>query len=64
MPKTMVIFQGLYGLLIFGIAVTMALFHYLICDRALKPGTEKKEAQGFADMEEEEQREMEEDQQE
>ena len=55
MPKTMVIFQGLYGLLVFGIAVTMALFHYLICDRALKPGAEKqKENQGFEDMEEEE----------
>jgi hypothetical protein len=60
MPKTMVIFQGLYGLLVFGIAVTMALFHYLICDRALKPGMEKK--QGFEDMEEEQFEDKEEEQ--
>jgi hypothetical protein len=38
MPKGVLISQSLWGLITLGIATTMALFHYLICDRALKPG--------------------------
>lgn len=37
MPKGMMIYSGFYGLLMIAIATTMALFHYLICDRALRP---------------------------
>ena len=50
MPKGVVITQGIYAFITLGIATTMALFHYLICDRALKPGMK----QGFADLVEEE----------
>lgn len=35
LPKGLMVAQGLYGLLMFGLAATAALFHYLICDRAL-----------------------------
>lgn len=35
LPKGLMIAQGFYGLLMIAIATTMALFHYLICDRAL-----------------------------
>ena len=38
LPKSVLITQGIYGLTTLGLATTMALFHYLICDRALKPG--------------------------
>ncbi len=38
MPKGVLISQSVWGLITLGIATTMALFHYLICDRALKPG--------------------------
>ncbi len=39
MPKGILITQSIYAVVTLGIATTMALFHYLICDRALKPGT-------------------------
>lgn len=45
MPKGVLITQGIYALVTLGLATTMALFHYLICDRALKPGVK----QGFED---------------
>ena len=41
LPKSVVITQGLYGVVTLGLATTMALFHYLVCDRALKPGSVK-----------------------
>lgn len=50
MPKGVVITQSIYAFITLGIATTMALFHYLICDRALKPGMK----QGFANVTEEE----------
>ena len=49
MPKGVLITQGIYALVTLGLASTMALFHYLICDRALKPGVK----QGFEDKEKE-----------
>lgn len=36
-PKNMIFMQGFQVILTMGIATTMALFHYLICDRALQP---------------------------
>ena len=39
MPKGVLITQSLYAVVTLGLATTMALFHYLICDRALKPGS-------------------------
>jgi hypothetical protein len=41
MPRSILITQSVYGLVTLGLATTMALFHYLICDRALKPGSAK-----------------------
>lgn len=35
MPKAMMIASGFQGLLVLALAGTTALFHYLICDRAL-----------------------------
>jgi hypothetical protein len=39
MPKGVLVVQSLYAIITVGLATTMALFHYLICDRALKPGS-------------------------
>lgn len=39
LPKGLMIAQGFYGLLMIALATTMALFHYLVCDRALQPGS-------------------------
>lgn len=39
MPKSVMVIQSLYAVITVGLATTMALFHYLICDRALKPGS-------------------------
>jgi hypothetical protein len=44
LPKGIVITQSIYALVTLGLATTMALFHYLICDRALKPGSGAKAA--------------------
>jgi hypothetical protein len=44
LPKGIVITQSIYAVITLGLATTMALFHYLICDRALKPGMKKEEA--------------------
>ena len=44
LPKGIVITQSIYALITLGIATTMALFHYLICDRALKPGSTQETA--------------------
>ena len=44
MPKGVLITQSIYALVTLGLATTMALFHYLICDRALKPGSTVKPA--------------------
>ena len=41
LPRSILITQSLYALVTLGLATTMALFHYLICDRALKPGSVK-----------------------
>jgi hypothetical protein len=38
LPKSVLITQSVYAVVTLGLATTMALFHYLICDRALKPG--------------------------
>jgi hypothetical protein len=38
LPPNVIIANGFTTLLTMGLATTMALFHYLICDRALKPG--------------------------
>jgi len=38
LPRNVIIANGFTTLLTMGLATTMALFHYLICDRALKPG--------------------------
>lgn len=35
LPKPMLIASGFQGLLVLALAATTALFHYLICDRAL-----------------------------
>lgn len=40
LPKGMMIAQGFYALLVLALAATQMLFHYLICDRALKPSVE------------------------
>jgi hypothetical protein len=37
MPPGVLIAQVLQGLILVSLTSTMALFHYLICDRALKP---------------------------
>lgn len=50
LPKSVLITQGIYGLVTLGLATTMALFHYLVCDRALKPGSEKKTPETVPDM--------------
>ncbi len=44
LPKGIVITQSVYALVTLGLATTMALFHYLVCDRALKPGSGAKAA--------------------
>jgi uncharacterized membrane protein len=41
LPKGIMVAQTFYGLIMIALATTMALFHYLICDRALKPGAGK-----------------------
>lgn len=38
LPKNMLVSQGFPMLLTLALGTTGALFHYLICDRALKPG--------------------------
>jgi hypothetical protein len=43
MPKAVLITQSLYAVVTLGLATTMALFHYLVCDRALKPGAKASE---------------------
>lgn len=43
LPKGLMVANGLYGLFMFALAATQALFFYLICSRALKPT--KKETQ-------------------
>jgi hypothetical protein len=39
LPKGVQIGQGVYGLFIFTLVATQALFFYLICERGLKPGS-------------------------
>lgn len=39
MPLGMAVAQGFYGLMVISLGATMTLFHYLICDRALKPSS-------------------------
>jgi hypothetical protein len=41
MPKGMMAMYGIQNLIVFALAATSALFHYLVCDRALQPGKEK-----------------------
>lgn len=36
-PKGMMVAQSFYAVLVIALAATQMLFHYLICDRALKP---------------------------
>ena len=35
LPKSLAIVQGFYGFILLSLSVTMALSHYLVCDRAL-----------------------------
>ena len=44
MPKGVLITQSIYAVVTLGLATTMALFHYLVCDRALKPGMKAPES--------------------
>jgi hypothetical protein len=39
LPKNVLIATSIQTLLVFGIATTTALFHYLVCARALLPST-------------------------
>lgn len=38
LPKSVLFVTGVQGFLMVGIATTTALFHYLVCDRALLSG--------------------------
>jgi len=42
-PKGLLVAHGVQAFISLGIATTMMLFLYLICDRALSPKKEKKE---------------------
>lgn len=42
-PKGLLAVHGVQAFISLGIAATMMLFHYLICDRALSPKKDKKE---------------------
>ena len=42
LPKGLMLAYGFSNLIVLLLAGTSALFFYLICDRALKPGQEKK----------------------
>lgn len=37
LPMGMMVMSGIQSLLVFALATASALFHYLVCDRALKP---------------------------
>jgi hypothetical protein len=37
LPKNMILIAGIQSLLMLGLATTTALFHYLVCARALLP---------------------------
>lgn len=50
MPRGVLITQSVYAVVTLGLATTMALFHYLICDRALKPGSVKAAPESNANM--------------
>lgn len=39
LPKNIIVANGFVTLVTMGLATTMALFNYLVCDRALKPGS-------------------------
>lgn len=41
LPMGMLVMSGLQSLIVFALAAASALFHYLVCDRALKPGMAK-----------------------
>ena len=41
LQKGLQVGHGVYGLFMFTLAATQALFFYLICDRGLKPGNQK-----------------------
>lgn len=41
LPMGMLVMSGLQSLIVFALATASALFHYLVCDRALKPGVAK-----------------------
>ncbi len=48
LPKSLMIVSGFQSLVVFALAATAALFHYLICDRALlaAKGAQVQGAQG------------------
>ena len=46
MPKSLMIASGFQSLVVFALAATAALFHYLICDRALLAKAQVQGAQG------------------
>ena len=52
MPKGLLVISGLQAFLTMAIGTTMMLFYYLVCDRALKPGSEvaKKVDEAFTNM--------------
>ena len=46
MPKSLMLVSGFQNLVVFALAATAALFHYLICDRALLAKAQVQGAQG------------------
>ena len=50
LPKGLVVAHGLQAFITLGIATTMMLFLYLVCDRALQPG-QKARKEGFKKQE-------------
>ena len=49
LPTGMIIASTFQSLIGFALAATAALFHYLVCDRALKPGVEKMDNERVVD---------------
>jgi hypothetical protein len=49
LPTGMIIASTFQSLIVFALAAVSALFHYLVCDRALKPGNEKMDNERVVD---------------
>jgi predicted small integral membrane protein len=48
LPKALAVSVGFQGLLVAVIGATLALFQYLVCDRALLAGKAKQSGEGFS----------------